>query len=57
VEVADPSGAELVAKVLDNQDGTYSVSYQAVDAGVHVVDVVLRHRSMPVYYEHIKDRY
>lgn len=55
VEVFDPSGVEAKVTVQDNNDGTYSVTYQAVNPGNHRVDVVLRNKKYPIYYDHIKD--
>jgi len=40
--------------VIDNDDGTYTVSYQPVDPGHHRVDCMLRIK-YPLYYDHIKD--
>jgi len=54
VDVADGSGAEMAVKVHDNNDGTFTVTYQPVEPGLHHVDVVLRHKIFPIYYEHIK---
>jgi hypothetical protein len=53
-QVYDPVGNEIQTKVIDNQDGTYTVNYQAVDPGDHKVDVIL-HTKKPLYYDHIKD--
>ncbi len=54
VDVADATGVELAVRVHDNNDGTFTVTYQPVEPGVHRVDVMLRHRIFPLYYEHIK---
>jgi len=54
VQVFGPTGNEVPAKVQDNKDGTYSVSYQPLDPGNHLVDVTLRTK-IPLYYDHIKD--
>jgi hypothetical protein len=54
VEVFGPNGVEAPAKVTDNNDGTYSVEYQAQDPGQHKIDVVVK-SSVKIYYDHIKD--
>jgi len=54
VDVSDGSGSELNVRVNENNDGTYTVTYQPVEPGVHRVDVFLRHKVFPIYYEHIK---
>jgi hypothetical protein len=54
VEIFGPSGSEVPSSVLDNDDGTFSVSYQAVDPGLHSVHVILRSK-IPLFYDHIKD--
>jgi len=53
-QVFDPTGTEITNKVIDNQDGTYTCSYQPLDPGDHKVDVMLRTK-VPIYYDHIKD--
>jgi hypothetical protein len=55
VEIFGPDGVETKVTLTDNNDGTYSVVYQAVNPGKHQVDVVLRNKKYPVYYDHIKD--
>jgi len=55
VYVADATGSEIDFKIVDNNDGTFAVSYQPKEAGVHVVDVVLRQKHTPLFYDHIKD--
>jgi len=54
VQVFDPVGAEIPAKIVDNQDGTYTCFYQPLDPGDHKVDVMLRTHH-PLYYDHIKN--
>jgi len=54
VEITGPTHHEVFAHVVDNNDGTFSVSYQAVDPGLHVIHVILRSK-VPLYYDHIKD--
>jgi len=53
-EVFDKVGNEIPTKVIDNQDGTYTVNYQPVDPGDHRVEVFLRTK-YPLFYDHIKD--
>jgi len=54
VDVSDANGSDLGVKIMDNKDGTYSVTYQSIEHGLHTVDVVLRHKLLPIYYEHIQ---
>jgi len=54
VQVFDPNQVELPAKIVDNHDGSYVVSYQPNDPGDHKVDLMLRMKQ-PMYYDHIKD--
>jgi len=42
-------------KLVDNDDGTYSVSYLAKDAGDHKIEVLLKSNINPKVAEHIKD--
>jgi len=56
VEIQDEEGKELTGiRIADNRDGTYKVTYQAINSGIHTIDVVLRHKLFPIYYFHIKD--
>jgi filamin len=56
VTVISPEGVELNGvTVNDNGDGTFDVEYQPEDAGTFTVNVILRNKHRPVYYEHIKD--
>jgi len=41
VKVVDPYGEASPARVVDNQDGSYSVTYTPIDPGDHVVEVTL----------------
>jgi len=52
VEVFGPKGTEIPVTLVDNNDGTYSATYQPVDPGPHQVDVVLRTK-LPLYYDHV----
>jgi len=42
VDVIDPYGSKSSAKVLDNNDGTYIVTYTPIDPGDHVINVNLQ---------------
>eukprot|EP01114_Cavostelium_apophysatum_P014354 TRINITY_DN369_c0_g1_i1.p1 TRINITY_DN369_c0_g1~~TRINITY_DN369_c0_g1_i1.p1 ORF type:complete len:755 (+),score=260.59 TRINITY_DN369_c0_g1_i1:68-2332(+) len=55
VDVSDANGVEIPAKVVDNNNGTFTVTYQPQDNGTYKVDVVLRHKQIPLFYTHIKD--
>jgi len=50
-----PNGDEIVGNVKDNHNGTYSVDYQPVDTGTHIVSVFVSNTKMPLYYFHIRD--
>eukprot|EP01101_Sappina_pedata_P002915 TRINITY_DN1312_c0_g1_i2.p1 TRINITY_DN1312_c0_g1~~TRINITY_DN1312_c0_g1_i2.p1 ORF type:complete len:1238 (+),score=740.08 TRINITY_DN1312_c0_g1_i2:52-3765(+) len=54
VHVYDNAGQEIASKILDNEDGTYTASYQPNDPGDHKVDVILRSKA-PLFFDHIKD--
>jgi hypothetical protein len=54
VEVFSPNGSELLVNLVDNDDGTFTATYQPQDPGDHKVDVVLRTK-IPLYYDHVKD--
>lgn len=56
VFITNNAGNEVPAKIVDEKDGSYTVTYQPVEPGVHTVEVVLRNtRSPSLYYDHIKD--
>jgi len=42
VRITDPSGKDINAPIIDNHDGTYTVPYEAPNAGRHRVDVRLK---------------
>jgi len=54
VEIMDPNGSEIPVNIKDNNDGTFAVNYTPQEPGIFTVDVILRHRRFPVYYDHIK---
>jgi len=53
VEVLGPDDSPVEVKLVDNKDGTYSVSYHPTDEGRHKVDVVLRNPENPLFYDHL----
>jgi filamin len=55
VDISDPKGIEIPVRIVDNRDGTYSVTYDPKEPGIHTVDVVVRNKFLPMYYDHIKD--
>jgi hypothetical protein len=55
VDIVQPDGTELAPQVVDNRNGTYTVTYQPHAAGTHEIVVGLRNPAAPVYYDHIKD--
>eukprot|EP01105_Mastigella_eilhardi_P011380 TRINITY_DN2627_c0_g3_i1.p1 TRINITY_DN2627_c0_g3~~TRINITY_DN2627_c0_g3_i1.p1 ORF type:complete len:601 (-),score=182.74 TRINITY_DN2627_c0_g3_i1:84-1862(-) len=55
VEVMDAEENPVPVTLKDNNDGTYSGSYQPLKPEKHTVEVVLRHPKEPLYYEHIKN--
>jgi filamin len=52
VEVVGPDDTPIEARVVDNRDGTYSVSYKPEEPGKYKVDVILR-GSNPLFYDHV----
>eukprot|EP01126_Amoeba_proteus_P016101 TRINITY_DN1738_c0_g1_i5.p1 TRINITY_DN1738_c0_g1~~TRINITY_DN1738_c0_g1_i5.p1 ORF type:complete len:607 (+),score=135.06 TRINITY_DN1738_c0_g1_i5:1268-3088(+) len=55
VVIEDPLFDIVPSEVKDNNDGTYTVSYQAKEPGINRVSVFLRNKLKPMLYEHIKD--
>jgi len=55
VFIEDPLFDKIPAKITDNNDGTYDVTYNAKEPGINVIDIVLRNKAKPLCYEHIKD--
>jgi len=55
VVIEDPLFDIVPATVKDNDDGTYTVEYQAKEPGITNIDVFLRNKLKPLLYEHIKD--
>jgi len=53
VEVLGPDDTPVDVKIIDNKDGTYSVSYHPTDEGKHRVEVVLRNSENPLFYDHL----
>jgi len=52
VEVLGPDDIPVDARVSDNRDGTYNVTYNPEEAGRYKVDVILR-AANPLYYDHV----
>jgi len=55
VLIEDPSNNVVPADIKDNNNGTYTVTYQPNEPGNYHVDVVLRNPGKPVFYDHIKN--
>jgi len=55
VIIEDPLYDIVPAKVNDNNDGTYTVTYQAKEPGINKIDILLRNKLKPMLYEHIRD--
>jgi filamin len=55
VMITDPQGDDLDANVVDNKDGTYGVTYQALKVGKHTIVVGLKNPVIPTNFENIKD--
>jgi len=52
VEVLGPDDALVDVRVVDNKDGTYSVTYHPDEPGKYKVDVILRGVN-PLFYDHV----
>jgi len=55
VDITRPDGSELIPDVVDNRDGTYTVTYKPTEPGDHEIVVGLKNPAAPLYYDHIKD--
>lgn len=55
VVIEDPLFDIIPNQIKDNNDGTYTVTYQAKEPGVNVVNIFLRNKMKPMLYEHIRD--
>lgn len=55
VTVEDPNFNLVPVKIQDNNDGTWTVTYQPTDAGPYHIDVMLRNPSVPTRYDHVKN--
>lgn len=53
-EVLDPEGNVIPSRVVDNDDGTYDVEFDADQAGPHTVDLFVRQKADPTYLEHLE---
>jgi len=55
VHVEAPDYSLVPADLRDNGDGTYTVTYNPTDPGKYHIDVILRNKSKPLYYDHVKN--
>eukprot|EP01128_Nolandella_sp_AFSM9_P002054 TRINITY_DN12448_c0_g1_i1.p1 TRINITY_DN12448_c0_g1~~TRINITY_DN12448_c0_g1_i1.p1 ORF type:complete len:752 (+),score=247.06 TRINITY_DN12448_c0_g1_i1:37-2256(+) len=55
VHVEAPDFSLVPAEVKNNGDGTYSVTYTPEEPGNYHVDVILRNKADPLYYDHVKN--
>jgi len=55
VHVEDPTYTLLPVNIKDNNNGTWTVTYQPTDPGKYHIDVILRNPSVPTRYEHVKN--
>lgn len=55
VVIEDPLFDIVPATVKDNNDGTYTVQYQAKEPGINNISIFLRNKMKPLLYEHIRD--
>jgi len=53
-EVTDPEGNVIPSKIKDNGDGTYDVEYETPIPGNYNVDVMLRNKNKPMFFDHVK---
>jgi len=55
VFIEDPHFDQIKPTIVDNNNGTWSVTYQPTDPGKYHIDVVLRNPSLPLIYDHVKN--
>jgi len=55
VHVEDPHFNVIPAKIVDNGNGTWSVTYQPTEPGKYHIDVIQRNPSVPTRYDHVKN--
>jgi len=55
VHVEAPDFSVVPANLVDNGDGTYTVTYTPTEPGKYHVDVILRNKSKPLFYDHVKN--
>ena len=53
--ITDPNRAPLRAQLQDNNNGTWTVTYQPTDPGKYHVEVILRNPSLRNLFDHIKN--
>jgi len=53
-EVTDPEGNIIPSRLKDNGDGTYDVEYDTPNPGNYNVDVMLRNKDKPLFFDHVK---
>lgn len=52
--VTDPRGAKLPVNVVDNNNGTWTVTYMPTDAGKYHIEAIQRNPSLRNLFDHIK---
>jgi len=55
VFIEDPNFDLIEPSIKDNEDGTYSVTYQPTAPGEYNIDVVQRNKHNPLFYDHISN--
>jgi len=55
INIEDPQGKEVEPNKVDNNDGSFSVSFEPKVDGKYTVEVVLRNKHQPLFSEQIKD--
>jgi len=53
--ITDPRGQKLQPNLVDNNNGTYTVTYNPTDPGKYHIEAVLRNPSIPSKYQQIKN--
>jgi filamin len=55
VHIEDPNNNLIHPEIRDNNDGTYDVKYQPTVPGNYNVDVIIRNKAKPLFYDHVKN--
>jgi len=55
VQIEDPNHNVIQPEIKDNKNGTYDVTYQPTVPGDYLVDVILRNKAKPLFYDHVKN--